>query len=73
MAGTAPHDFGKITTNSKVKLSSSVQKSESIQRINLVPLRRIEMSKNELLQTVLKPYFSNSIGSCLFKGQVFEI
>ena len=31
------------------------------------------MSKSELLQSVLKPYFSNSIGSCLFKGQVFEI
>ena len=38
-----------------------------------MPLRRIEMSKSELLQSVLKPYFSNSIGSCLFKGQVFEI
>ena len=73
MASTAPHDFGKITTTSRVKLSSSVAKTESIQRINLVPLRRIEMSKNYLLQSVLKPYFSNSIGSCLFKGQVFEI
>ena len=73
VAGTSPHDFGKITTRSSVKLSSSVQKSESIQRINLVPLRRIDMTKNELLQTVLKPYFSQNIGSCLFKGQVFEI
>ncbi len=30
VAGTAPHDFGKITTRSSVKLSSSVQKSQSI-------------------------------------------
>ena len=38
-----------------------------------MPLRRIEMSKNELLRNVLKPFFSGSIGSCLFKGQVIEI
>jgi hypothetical protein len=31
------------------------------------------MCKNELLSRVLKPYFANNIGSCLFKGQVFEI
>ena len=73
VAGMTPYDFGKVTTSTKVKLFSSVKKSESIQRINLVPLRRIDMSKSELLSTVLKPFFSSHIGTCLFKGQVFEI
>ena len=73
VATTAPHDFGKVSTNTRVKLSSAVRKSESIQRINLVPLRRINMPKQELLQSVLKPYFSNNSGNCLFKAQVFEI
>ena len=30
VASTGPYDFGKITTHTKVKLSQSVRKSESI-------------------------------------------
>lgn len=73
VASTGSHDFGKISTNTVVKLSQSVQRTETIQRINLVPLRRIEMSRHELLQTVLQPFFSSNIGTCLFKSQVIEI
>mmetsp|Transcript_2514 Transcript_2514/g.3481 ORF Transcript_2514/g.3481 Transcript_2514/m.3481 type:complete len:123 (+) Transcript_2514:799-1167(+) len=73
VASTAPHDFGKVSRKTRVKLSAAVERSQSIQRINLVPLRRLDMSKHELLQSVLKPYFSSNIGNCLFKAQVFEI
>ena len=58
VAATSPHEFGKITTNSVVRLLQSVSKSSPIERINLVPLRRIETPKSILLANVLQPYFS---------------
>lgn len=30
VAATAPYDFGKVTTNTRVRLSLSVEKNESI-------------------------------------------
>ena len=53
VAATQPHEFGKITTNSVVRLLQSVKKSAPIERINLVPLRRIETPKPILLANVL--------------------
>ena len=50
-----------------------MSKSDSIQRINLVPMRRLEMSKSILLQNILKPYFRSNIGNCLHKGQQLDI
>lgn len=58
VAATSPHDFGKITANSVVRLLQSVNKSAPIERINLVPLRRIDTPKSILLANVLQPFFS---------------
>ena len=58
VAATSPHDFGKITTNSVVRLLQAVNRSAPIERINLVPLRRIETPKSILLANVLQPFFS---------------
>ena len=49
VAATAPHDFGKISTRTVVRLFQSVSRQEAIQRINLVPMRRIDMPKTQLL------------------------
>lgn len=73
VSATAPHDFGKITQKSIIRTSQTVSKKEPLQRINLVPLRRLETSRSLLLQNVLKPYFDRNISHCLHKNQVLEI
>ena len=68
VAATSPHDFGKVTSNSIVRLLQSVNRTAPIERINLVPLRRIETPKSILLANVLQPFFSQNIGTCLHKN-----
>ena len=54
---TAPFDFGKVTANTSIKLTQAVSKSEQLQRVTLVPLKRQSNSREELLTHILQPFF----------------
>jgi hypothetical protein len=54
-------------------LLSAISKSEPLQRINLAPLRRLEVSRTLLMENSVRPYFEANIDANLHKNMVIEI
>ena len=51
---------------------SSVSKSDVLQRINLVPLRRLDNSRTAIIDTVIKPFLEANPEFYVHKNQIIE-
>lgn len=56
VAACEPYDFGKVSSKTVIRCTQGVSKSEVLQRINLVPLRRLDNSRTAIFETAIKPY-----------------
>jgi len=54
---TAPYDFGKVTAHTTVRLTQAVSTQQPLDKLILSPLKRYSISKQELLNNVLQPFF----------------
>ena len=73
ITATAPYDFGKVTAHTTVRLTQAVSTQQPLDRLILSPMKRYSISKQELLNNVLQPFFQKNLEKCLFKNQVVEI
>ena len=56
VAACEPCDFGKVSAKTVIRCTQAVSKSDVLQRINLVPLRRLDNSRTAIFETAIKPY-----------------
>ena len=68
MAASEPHDSGKVTAKTNIKCIMAVSRSDQLERINLMPLRRLETSRQILMDEQVQPYFQSHVGQCLHKN-----
>lgn len=50
VASTEPYDFGKVTSKSLLRCPKTIEKSSELERITLVPLRNLDISRSILLE-----------------------
>lgn len=58
VAATEPDEYGKITSKSIIRLTYCIEKSDLIERINIVPLKRQDgmQSRLQIFEEVIKPF-----------------
>ena len=72
VAACEPHDFGKVCANTTLRCTQSVSKSDILQRVNLVPLRRLDNSRTAIFETAIKPIIEERKEYYVHKNQVLE-
>jgi hypothetical protein len=72
VAACEPHDFGKVCANTTLRCTQSVSKSDVLQRVNLVPLRRLDNSRTAIFETAIKPIIEERKEYYVHKNQVLE-
>lgn len=73
VASCEPFEYGKVTSRTTLRCPVAISKSEPLQRINLAPLRRLEVSRTILMENSVRPYFEANIDANLYKNMVIEI
>ena len=68
---TTPHEFGKVTANTTVRLTKSVCANQSLECIYLTPLKRVT-SHSQLLTQSVQTYIQNRNDFYTHKNFTFE-
>ncbi len=72
VAACEPFDFGKVSVNTIIRCTQAVSKSDDLQRLNLVPLRRLDNSRTAIYETAIKPFLEQNKDYYVHKNQVLE-
>jgi hypothetical protein len=72
VAACEPHDFGEVCANTTLRCTQSVSKSDVLQRVNLVPLRRLDNSRTAIFETTIKPITEERKEYYVHNNQVLE-
>jgi hypothetical protein len=61
-----------IVCISLLNQNSSVSKQDVLQRVNLVPLRRLDNSRTAIMETAIKPFLEQNPEFYAHKNQILE-